>query len=75
MQTLRSASSLEKRKQRGDLTAFYNFLKWVNEEKAPVTDVRIHRKGTKLHQRQFRPDIRKNIVTVREVRHWKRLPY
>lgn len=70
--------SLETRRFRGDLMAFYNYLKGDRGEMgvdiSHITSDRMKENVLKLHQGRFRLDIRKNLFSRRVVKCWNKVP-
>ncbi|KFQ87960.1 hypothetical protein N337_10121, partial [Phoenicopterus ruber ruber] len=71
--------SLEKRRLQGDLLAAFQYLKEAYEKVGEglltrACSDRTRGNGFKLKEGSFRLDLRKELFTMRVVRHWKRLP-
>ena len=72
-------SRLEKRRLRGNLIAFYSFLRRGSREGGAdlfslVSSDRMHGNHSELHEGRFRLDIRKHFFTEKVVKCWNRLP-
>lgn len=67
-------SSLERRRQRGDLVAPYSLSKRSGEGGVVLLSLASHDRtrgnGSKLHQGNFKLDIRKHFFNERLFKHW-----
>uniref|UniRef100_A0A670HWE4 Reverse transcriptase domain-containing protein n=1 Tax=Podarcis muralis TaxID=64176 RepID=A0A670HWE4_PODMU len=71
--------SLEKRRLRGDMIAMFKYIKGCHIEEgerlfSAAPEKRTRSNGSKLQERRFHLNIRKNFLTVRAVRQWNLLP-
>uniref|UniRef100_A0A670KF32 Reverse transcriptase domain-containing protein n=1 Tax=Podarcis muralis TaxID=64176 RepID=A0A670KF32_PODMU len=71
--------SLEKRRLRGDMIAMFKYIKGCHVEEgerlfSAAPEKRTRSNGSKLQERRFHLNIRKNFLTVRAVRQWNLLP-
>jgi len=71
--------SLEKRRLRGDLIEAFQYLKGAYKKDrerifSSACCDRTRGNGFKLKEGRFRLDMRKKCLTMREVKHWHRLP-
>ncbi|KAK4826752.1 hypothetical protein QYF61_011120 [Mycteria americana] len=68
--------NLEKRRQRSNIIASYNYLEEICRNNAVELSFGswMRGNGLKLHQGRFRLDMRKFYFTERVVKHWNRLP-
>ena len=69
--------NLEKRRLWRHLIAAFQYLKGSYKKEGDRLFIRVccvRTNGFKLKEGRLRSDIRKNVFTLRAVRHWKRLP-
>ena len=71
--------SLEKRKLRGDMIAYFKYLKDCHTEEGQdlfsiIPECRTRDNGLKLKEARYRLHIRENFLTVRAVRQWNPSP-